>query len=103
MNITFDLKNFNTKLLFSFIIILVFFFLYLTIPNSEFENSTNSSILDRVFFTISCHTSKGNFGTLVPKSTRLKILTSFESELVFLRASRIRLMPGWAGAFMRLE
>lgn len=84
MKLTFELGNFFTKVNLSLLILCVFFVLYLTIPDSEFENvKSNNSYLDRFYFTVSCHTGRRELDTYKPLSDRAKFLTIFHMLLSF--------------------
>jgi len=84
MNIVFDLKSLTTKLYLSFFVILVFYLLYLTIPDSEFDNvSTSNCRLDRLYYTIATHTGNKNIHILIPKSFRAKILSILQILIAY--------------------
>ncbi len=84
MKLTLELGNFFTKVNLSLLILCVFFVLYLTIPDSEFENvKSNNSYLDRFYFTVSCHTGRRELDTYKPLSDRAKFLTIFHMLLSF--------------------
>ena len=76
MNIVFNLKNFTTKIYLSIFIIIFFYLIYLTIPDSEFENVSNLNCkIDRIYYTISTHTGRRDYDNLKPRSLRAKILS----------------------------
>ncbi|GIR56457.1 MAG: hypothetical protein CM15mP63_4620 [Gammaproteobacteria bacterium] len=75
MNLVFNLNKFSNKILLSSFIILVFYMLFLTVPDYEFNNiNNNNSKIDRFYFVISNHIGIHN-GTIQPTSFRAKILT----------------------------
>lgn len=83
MNIVFDLKSFTNKLFISIFVILVFYFLYLTIPDTEFDNvSSHNCKMDRLVYTVSVHTGRSN-QKLLPVSTRAKILSMLHMLISF--------------------
>ena len=56
MNLVFNLNKFSNKILLSLFIILVFYMLFLTVPDYEFNNiNNNNSKIDRFYFVISNH------------------------------------------------
>jgi len=76
MAIVFDLKSMTSKLYLSAFVILVFYFLYLTIPDSEFNNVTNDNCkIERLYYTVTNHIGIRENDSLKPLSTRAKILT----------------------------
>ena len=76
MNIVFDLASLTTKLYLSTFVMSVFYLLYLTIPDSEFDNVTKSNCkIDRLYYTISSHTGLRNIDSLIPRSNRARILS----------------------------
>jgi hypothetical protein len=76
MNIVFDLKSVTTKLYLSAFVIMVFYLLYLTIPDAEFNNVSQSNCkMDRLYYTISSHTGFRNIDSLIPKSLRARVLS----------------------------
>lgn len=84
MKLTLELSNFFTKVNLSLLILCVFFVLYLTIPDFEFENvKSNNSYLDRFYYTVSCHTGRRELDTYKPLSDRAKFLTIFHMLLSF--------------------
>lgn len=84
MNIVFDLKSFTTKLYLSAFIVIVFYLLYLTVPDSEFNNVSKSNCkLDRIYYTIATHTGKRDNDTLKPVSLRVKILSILHMLLAY--------------------
>ena len=75
MNLVFNLNKFSNKILLSLFIILVFYMLFLTVPDNEFDNvNNNNSKIDRLFFVLSNHVGFHN-GTIQPISFRAKILS----------------------------
>ena len=75
MNLVFNLNKFSNKILLSLFIILVFYMLFLTVPDNEFDNvNNNNSKIDRLFFVLSNHVGSHN-GTIKANSFRAKILT----------------------------
>jgi hypothetical protein len=75
MNLVFNLNKFSNKILLSLFIILVFYMLFLTVPDNEFKNiNNNNSKIDRFFFVLSNHVGSHN-GTIQPSSFRSKILS----------------------------
>lgn len=75
MNLVFNLNKFSNKILLSLFIILVFYMLFLTVPDNEFDNvNNNNSKIDRLFLVLSNHVGSHN-GTIQPISFRAKILT----------------------------
>lgn len=84
MNIVFDLKSFTTKLYLSGFIVTIFYLLYLTIPDSEFNNvSTTNCKIDRIYYTIATHTGRRDSDSLKPVSLRAKILSILHMILAF--------------------
>lgn len=84
MNIRFELGNFFTKVNLSLLILSVFYVLYLTIPDSEFDNvKDDNSYLDRFYYTVSCHTGRRELDTFRPISDRAKFLTIAHMILSF--------------------
>ena len=76
MAIVFDLKSVTSKLYLSAFVILVFYFLYLTIPDSEFNNVTNENCkLERMYYTVTNHIGIRENDSLKPLSVRAKVLT----------------------------
>lgn len=76
MAIVFDLKSITSKLYLSAFVILVFYFLYLTIPDSEFNNVTNDNCkIERLYYTVTNHIGIRENDSLKPLSSRAKILT----------------------------
>jgi hypothetical protein len=76
MNIVFDLASLTTKVYLSIFVMSVFYLLYLTIPDSEFDNVSKSNCkMDRLYYTISSHTGLRNIDSLIPKSSRARILS----------------------------
>ena len=76
MAIVFDIQSITSKLYLSTFIILVFYFLYLTIPDNEFNNVSNQNCkIERLYYTITNHIGVREGDSLRPLSTRAKILT----------------------------
>ena len=76
MGIYIDIKSLNTKLSISFFVIIIFYFLYNTIPDNEFDNVTNQNCqLERLYFTVTNHIGIREGDSLKPISSRAKILT----------------------------
>ena len=70
------MQNFITKINYSLIITIVFYLLYSTIPNYEFDGiSKKESKLDRIYYTITTQTGFRTFDSIRPLSKRAKILT----------------------------
>lgn len=83
MNITFELHNFFTKIYLSLLILIVFYILYLTIPDNEFANvKSGDPYLDRLYYSVSCHTGK-QIDAYIPLSDRAKFLTICHMFLSF--------------------
>jgi len=84
MAIVFDLKSMTSKLYLSAFVILVFYFLYLTIPDSEFNNVTNENCkIERLYYTVTNHIGIRENDSLKPLSTRAKILTMVQIILSY--------------------
>ena len=84
MAIVFDLKSMTSKLYLSAFVILVFYFLYLTIPDSEFNNVTNDNCkIERLYYTVTNHIGIRENDSLKPLSTRAKILTMVQIILSY--------------------
>ena len=76
MAIVFDLQSMTSKLYLSVFVILVFYFLYLTIPDGEFNNVSNEICkLERLYFTVTNHVGIRENDSLKPLSVRAKVLT----------------------------
>ena len=76
MRININLRNINTKLSISIFIIVIFYFLYNTIPDNEFDNITSQNCqLDRLYFTVVNQIGIRECDSLKPISSRAKILT----------------------------
>jgi len=85
MNIVFDLKSLTTKLYLSTFVILVFYLLYLTIPDAEFENVSQANCkMDRLYYTISSHTGLRNIDSLIPKSLRARTLSILHMLIAYV-------------------
>lgn len=76
MAIVFDLKSITTKLYLSGFVVLVFYFLYLTIPDSEFNNvSQQNCNIERLYYAVTNHIGIRENDSLKPLSIRAKVLT----------------------------
>jgi len=74
----------TSKLYLSAFVILVFYFLYLTIPDSEFNNVTNENCkIERLYYTVTNHIGIRENDSLKPLSTRAKILTMVQIILSY--------------------
>jgi len=79
MAIVFDLKSINSKLYLSAFVILVFYFLYMTIPDQEFDNvPVFNCRMERLYYTITNHIGIRESDSLKPLSTRAKMLTMIQ-------------------------
>jgi hypothetical protein len=76
MAIVFNLKSITSKLYLSGFVVLVFYFLYLTIPDAEFDNVSNQHCkFDRLYYTVTNHIGIRENDSLKPLSIRAKVLT----------------------------
>ncbi len=76
MGIYIDIKGLNTKLSISIFVILVFYFLYNTIPDYEFDNVKNENCqIERFYYTVTNHVGIRENDSLRPVSSRARILT----------------------------
>lgn len=76
MAIVFDLKSVSTKLYLSLFVVLVFYFLYLTIPDSEFKNVSDQNCrIERLYYAVTNHIGIREADSLKPISSRAKMLT----------------------------
>ena len=76
MGISLDLSSLNTKISISFFLIIAFYFLYNTIPDSEFDNVSNQNCdLERLYYTVTNHIGIRESDSLKPISYRAKVLT----------------------------
>lgn len=76
MGIYINLQSINTKLSISIFVIIIFYILYNTIPDNEFDNVTNQNCqLERLYFTVTNHVGIRESDSLKPVSSRAKILT----------------------------
>jgi hypothetical protein len=76
MALVFDLKSITSKLYLSVFVILVFYFLYLTIPDAEFNNVSNQNCkIERLYYTVTNHIGIRENDSLKPLSVRAKVLT----------------------------
>jgi hypothetical protein len=79
------LQNYN-KIFFSLVILIVFYILYLTIPDNEFirTNSENDNIkINIIHFTIKNHTGLALGNRLIPISTRARLLSMVHGLMSF--------------------
>ena len=84
MNIVFDLKSMTSKLYLSTFVILVFYFLYLTIPDSEFNNVTNDNCkLERLYYTVTNHIGIRENDSLKPLINRPVYNDSYRPGSIF--------------------
>ena len=84
MGIYLNLKSLNTKLSISIFVIIIFYFLYNTIPDNEFENVTNQNCqLERLYFTVTNQIGIRECDSLKPISSRAKILTMVQILLSY--------------------
>tara|TARA_A100001015_G_C15030782_1_gene733117 strand:- start:2456 stop:2713 length:258 start_codon:yes stop_codon:yes gene_type:complete len=79
------LQNYN-KIFFSLVILIVFYILYITIPDNEFirTNSENDNTeINKIHFTIKNHTGLALGNRLIPISTRARLLSMVHGLMSF--------------------
>ena len=75
---------FSNKIYLSIFILVIFFLLYTTVPNYEFNNTSNEiSLLDKLYYAISIHTGLKNDLKINPISSRSKVLSMFHMILSY--------------------
>ena len=76
MAININLNGIGMKLSLSIFMVVIFYLLYLTIPDSEFDNVSNQSCkIDRLYYAVTNHIGVRENDTLKPITNRSKMLT----------------------------
>ena len=88
MGIYINLKSINSKLSISIFVIIIFYILYSTIPDNEFDNvSKQNCKFERLYYTVTNQIGIREFDSLKPVSNRAKLITMaqlFISYTLFL-------------------
>lgn len=83
MPLVVNLNSFKTKLLFTFVIFIVFFVLNKTVPPYEFGKDKNISNFDLFYHTLLTHIGAVDSTHLRPVSSRAKLITAVHFILYF--------------------